>query len=104
DEPSSFLCWAGVQNPKLVLRLAGSLVDWSSAARQHRRQQAIVHEKFNEEGFRVIDIYGAFRAIHLDADAACMQLQAGSAVDVTHEKVIALYRRCLAFLRPTTRS
>lgn len=104
DEPSSFLCWAGVQNAELVLEFAGSLVDWSSAARQHRREQGIVHQKFNEEGFRVIDIYGAFRAIHLDADAAWMQLQAGSAGDVTHEKVIALYERCLAFLRPTTRS
>jgi hypothetical protein len=98
DEPSGFLCWAGAQSPKLVLPFARALVDWSTAARQHRQEQSLLHQRFREDGFRVIDVYGAFRALHLDADAAWLQLQAGGSPDATYERVLASYERCRAFL------
>ena len=103
DEPSSFLCWAGAQNPKLVLPFARSLVDWSTAARQHRQEQALLHRQFREDGFSVVDVYGAFRAIHLDADAAWLQLLAGTSPEVKYERVLSLYKRCQVFLGAATR-
>ena len=103
DQPSLFLCWAGAQNPKLVLPFARSLVDWTTAARQHRQELALLHKHFREDGFRVIDVYGAFSTIHLAADAAWLQLQAGASSEVTYEHVLASYKRCQAFLGVPTR-